>query len=70
MVFGEVNPDGTFGLTTIRDGHRLSGAKPGSYQVIFTPPLGNAENLRPHRFPKPLVITTGANSPALIVPKP
>jgi hypothetical protein len=69
LVTGEVTPEGTFALRTVRDGHRLSGAKPGTYSVIFTPPNGNKEKVAPYRFPKPVVITSGENILELVLPK-
>jgi hypothetical protein len=53
-VVGEIQPDGTFRLETIKDKARATGAPEGEYRVSVQPPLqGEHRGVPPVALPKP-----------------
>lgn len=68
ITVGEVKPDGTFAVETLRDGHRVPGAMAGEYHVTYTPPMGNAPRMISIKLPKPVAISVGENQVSVTIP--
>lgn len=76
LINSEVDPDGTFELSTVRttdrSGERKKGAPAGTYKVTFTPPLGDQTAggaVSPIDVPKPATVAAGANDLTVELPK-
>ncbi|MCA9118800.1 MAG: hypothetical protein H6822_04985 [Planctomycetaceae bacterium] len=62
-----INDDGSFALETMIEGHRISGALPGTYQAVIMPALGNQieqqeQEVEPIVYSKPIEVkASGVN---------
>jgi hypothetical protein len=58
---GEIQPDGSFSLSTFADKERVKGAPLGEYRVTVVPPLGADHSVRPISIAKPYKIEAKEN---------
>jgi hypothetical protein len=69
-----INPDGTYSLTTMRDGLRAEGAVAGANRVIVIPPPGvdvkMGRGVVPTIFPKPYNVESRDNQFNLTAERP
>jgi hypothetical protein len=61
-ILGEIQPDGTFTLNTLKDKAKAAGAPEGEYQVIVLPPLqGEHRGVPPINLPRPYKVEPREN---------
>ena len=59
---GEIQPDGSFSLTTFAEKERVKGAPPGEYRVTVIPALGKEHAVQPIMLPKPYKVEARDNT--------
>jgi hypothetical protein len=76
-VFGAIESDGRFTLSTVKDNARVDGAPAGQFQVIVTPPLATDprsglnvphQSVMPITLPKQVQIEPAENTLKIEVP--
>jgi hypothetical protein len=53
---GEIQPDGSFSLTTLVDGQKVPGAAEGEHEVTYYPLMSEAQTEVPVTLPKPITV--------------
>ena len=67
---GEIQPDGSFTLSTFANKERVKGAPPGEYRVTVIPPLGTEHAIQPITLPKPFTVEARDNTFTITLDKP
>jgi hypothetical protein len=68
-VTSEIQPDGTFSLTSRRDGQKFPGAEEGEYEVTLFPPMTASQTTVPQTLPKPVKVEPKENNLTLTAPE-
>ena len=58
---GEIQPDGSFSLSTFVEKERVKGVPPGEYRVTVVPPLGADHAVNPISLAKPYKVEAKQN---------
>jgi hypothetical protein len=67
---GEIEQDGSFTLTTHKDGRTRQGAVAGEHRVLVEPDVGDDERPLLIVLPKPHVVEPRANDIQIVIEKP